>query len=199
MCDDETRRIVILAAGKLDAFTAKTAAGVIRYRKQEVVGVLDPDHAGQPLEELIGIGVGIPIVATLRELDDHKPDTLMIGVATPGGKLPRMWRTFLRQAILRRMQIVSGLHTMIGDDSELAALAEEHGVRIWDVRRAPQDLEVGMARAGSITAKTVLTVGTDCNIGKKITTIEIAKELERRGEDAVFVPTGQTGVMIGGR
>lgn len=198
MGNDETRRIVILAAGKLDAFVAKTAAGIIRYRRQEVVGVLNPEHAGQPLEQLIGTGAGIPIVATLHELDAHKPDTLIIGVATPGGKLPQCWRTFLRQAIARRMQIVSGLHTMLGDDSELSALAEEHDVRIWDVRRAPQDLDIGMARARSISAKIVLTVGSDCNIGKKITAIEIAKELQRRGEDAVFVPTGQTGVMIAG-
>ena len=193
------RRIVILAAGKLDPFSAKTAAGIIRYRRSEVLAVLAPEHAGQALEQLIGVGQGIPVIADLGELDSQNPDTLMIGVAPPGGKLPQGWRTFLRQAIERRMQIVNGLHTLIGDDPELAGLARQHGVTIWDVRRPPEDLEVGTAAAATIPARTVLTVGSDCNIGKKIAAIEIAEELTRRGQDAVFLPTGQTGVMISGR
>ncbi len=199
MSDAGKQRIVILAAGKLDAFTAKTAAGLVRYRTDEVVGVLDPEHAGQNLETLIGVGEGIPIVSTLGELDAQKPDTLIIGVATPGGHLPPAWRAFLREAIERKMQIVSGLHTMLGDDTELSSLAAEHGVRIWDVRRPPEVLEVGMARARSIPARVVLTVGSDCNLGKKIAAIEITEALKRRGQDAVFLPTGQTGVMITGR
>jgi len=193
------RRIVILAAGKLDAFTAKTAAGVIRYRRDEVVGVLDPEHTGQSLEDLLGVGRGIPIVDSLSDLDDARPDMLVIGVATPGGQLPETWRDILRQALDRGMEIVNGLHTMLGDDPELSALAAERGARIWDVRRSPERLDVGMARAKECSSRIVLTVGSDCNIGKKITAIEIARELERRGEDAIFLATGQTGVMISGR
>ena len=193
------RRIVILASGRLDAFTAKTAAGIIRYRGDEVVGVLDPEHAGQDLQDLIGVGSGIPIVSHLSDLDGADLDMLVIGVATPGGRLPEEWREVLRQAIGRGMEIVNGLHTMLGDDAELASLAAARGVRIWDVRRPPECIDVGMARAATLDANTVLTVGSDCNIGKKITAIEIAKELERRGQDAIFLPTGQTGVMISGR
>ena len=196
---EKDRRIVILAAGRLDAFTAKTAAGIIRYRGDEVVGVLDPEHAGQALQKLIGVGDGIPIVAHLSELDDTHPDMLVIGVATPGGRLPEEWHEILRQAIQRGMEIVNGLHTMLGDDTELTGLAATHGVRIWDVRRPPDCNEVGMARAASLNAKTVLTVGSDCNIGKKITALEIARELQHRGQDAMFLATGQTGVMISGR
>lgn len=199
MTAERKRRIVILAAGKLDVFTAKTAAGVIRYRSDEVVGVLDPEHRRQSLTSLIGVGDGIPIVGDLGELDSVKPDMLMIGVATPGGRVPDAWRQFIRQAIERRMEIVNGLHTMLDDDPELGPLARQHGARIWDVRRPPEDLDVGMARAKSVAAKTVLTIGSDCNLGKKIAAIEIAQELERRGQDVVFVPTGQTGVMIAGR
>ena len=199
MTSAQRRRIVILAAGQLDAFTAKTAAGIIRYRRDEVVGVLDPDHAGQSLETLIGVGNGIPIVSRLEELKSAKPDMLLIGVATPGGKLPQAWRAILCDAIERDMEIVNGLHTMLGDDAELSESARKRGVRIWDVRRPPETLDVGMARAAGIAAKTVLTVGSDCNIGKKITAIEMTHELQRRGHDAVFLPTGQTGVMITGR
>ena len=192
------RRIVILAAGRLDAFTAKTTAGIIRYRGEEVVGVLDPEHAGQPLEELIGVGKDIPIVAELSQLDDLEPDMLIIGVATPGGQLPEAWRSILCEALERGMEIVNGLHTMLADDPQLSSLAAEKDVRIWDVRRPPDQLEVGMARARSISANIVLTVGSDCNLGKKITAIEIADELRKRGQQACFLPTGQTGIMITG-
>lgn len=196
---EHTRRIVILAAGKLDSFTAKTAAGIIRYRRDEVIGVVDPEHAGQSLEDLIGVGKGIPLVAQLADLDAADPDMLVIGVATPGGRLPEAWRDILRQAAERGMEIVNGLHTMLGDDPEFSALAAKHGARIWDVRRPPDGLDVGLARAKDLAANTVLTVGSDCNLGKKITALEIDRELQRRGEDSLFLPTGQTGVMIAGR
>lgn len=199
MSTGSERRIVILAEGKLDVFSAKTAAGVIRYRGDEVVGVLDRTHAGQALERLIGVGRGIPIVAELAELDRFKPDMLLIGIAPSGGKLPDAWRNTLRQAIERGMEIVNGLHTMLNEDPELSALARQRGVRIWDVRRPPEDIPIGLARARAVPGKTVLTVGSDCNIGKKICAIEMTDECRRRGLDAVFIPTGQTGMMITGR
>ena len=199
MGDRKPRRIVILAAGRLDAFTAKTAAGVIRYRGDEVVAVLAPEHAGGDLEALLGVGSGIPIIASLTEIDDLRPDTLLIGVATPGGTLPDAWRGILAEALERKMTVLNGLHTMLADDADLAALARRHGAKILDVRRPPDDLSVGMGRAADIETHVVLTVGSDCNVGKKITAIEITRELRSRNHDAVFVPTGQTGIMIEGR
>ena len=196
---DSGRRIAILASGRLDAFTAKTAAGVIRYRHDEVVGVIDPDHAGQDLATLIGVGKGIPIVASLGELATHRPDMLLIGVATPGGALPEAWRPVLREAIEQQMEVVNGLHTFLADDPTLSDLAAQHGARLVDVRRPPEVTGVGMARARDVPSRIVLTVGSDCNVGKKIAAIEIARELARRGRDAIFLPTGQTGVMITGR
>ncbi len=195
----EERRIIILAEGELDPFTAKTAAGIIRYRRNEVIGVLDANHAGQRLEDLLGVGEGIPIVASFSELDKYQPDTLIIGVATPGGQFPKSWKKHLREAVERGMAIVSGLHTMLGDDPSLSALARKRGVPIWDVRRPPEESSVGMARARDLSGNTVLTVGTDCNIGKKICAIELSSECLRRGGNAIFLPTGQTGVMISGR
>ena len=136
---------------------------------------------------------------SLSALEKYEPDTLIIGVATPGGQLPESWMRHLREAIESGMAIVSGLHTMLGDDPSLSTLARQKGVPIWDVRRPPEQTEVGMARARKLSGNTVLTVGTDCNIGKKVCTIELNNECRRRGRDAVFLPTGQTGVMISGR
>ncbi|AWT59117.1 MAG: hypothetical protein DF168_00294 [Candidatus Moanabacter tarae] len=193
------KRIVILAEGELDPFTAKTAAGIIRYRRGEVVGILDSNHLGERLEDLLGVGEGIPIVANLSDLEKYEPDTLIIGVATPGGQFPDSWMRHLKEAIEKGMAIVSGLHTMLGDDPLLSELARRKGVPIWDVRRPPEQTEVGMAQARDLSGNTVLTVGTDCNIGKKVCTIELNNECSRRGKNTVFLPTGQTGVMISGR
>ncbi|MDA0837479.1 MAG: DUF1611 domain-containing protein [Planctomycetota bacterium] len=191
------KRIVILAEGKLDPFTAKTAAGVIRYRREEVIGVLAPSHAGRNIEEFLGTGSGVPIISSLDDVDD--PDTLIIGIATPGGVMPDEWREYLREALRRGMEIVNGLHTFLSEDPELRELAAKHSATITDVRRPPNDLKVGMGAAASIDSKIILTVGSDCNIGKKIAAIEMNNEARKRGLDSVFVPTGQTGVMIEGR
>ena len=192
-----SKRIVILAEGKLGPFTGKTAAGVIRYRHDEVLGVLAPSVAGQDLAEFIGIGSGVPIISTLDEVDN--PDTLVIGIATPGGVMPDEWREFLCEAVRRGMEIVNGLHTFLSDDAALSELAAEHSATLTDVRRPPADLKVGMGEAASIDSRVILTVGSDCNIGKKITAIEMNNEARQRGLDSVFIPTGQTGVMIEGR
>ena len=195
----ENRRIVILTDGRLDPFAAKTAAGILRYRRDEVVGVLDSLHAGKRLEDLLGVGEGVPIVGSLSELEKDRPDTLIIGFATPGGQFPANFREHLIEALEHGLSIVSGLHTMLNDDPSLSALAREKGVTIWDVRRPPEEGPVGSARARDLAVKTVLTVGTDCNIGKKVCAIELREECRSRGAAAAFLPTGQTGVMITGR
>ena len=195
----ERRRIVILTDGGLDPFTAKTATGILRYRRDEVVGVLDPFHAGKRLEVLLGMGEGIPIVGSLSELEKYNPDTLIIGFANPGGQFPANLRRHLIEALERGLSIVNGLHTMLNDDPSLAALARKRGVPIWDVRRPPEEGPVGSAHARELEAKVVLTVGTDCNLGKKVCAIELREECRSRGAAAVFLPTGQTGVMITGR
>ncbi len=102
-------------------------------------------------------------------------------------------------AIEHGLEIWSGLHTFIADVPELAALAASHGVAIRDLRRPPASLDVSRGRVRSIDATIVLTVGTDCNIGKMTTQLQILDALRDRGIRTAFAATGQTGILIEGR
>ncbi len=193
------RRFVILTEGNTHPTPGKTAAGVVRYRGDEVVALIDSTQAGGDTEALLGVGKGIPIVASLEEALPLQPDTLLIGISPAGGQLPPSWRAIILQAIAHGLHVVAGLHVFLGDDPELAASAREHGVEIVDLRRVPEDLTVNKCRAQELDCFRVHTVGTDCNIGKKVVALEITKAMQRQGLDAVFVATGQTGIMISGR
>jgi uncharacterized NAD-dependent epimerase/dehydratase family protein len=191
-------RLLLLTEGQLNIYDAKMAVALIRYRREEAVAVLDSTQAGEPLEEIIGIGRGIPIVATVAEGLRYKPTALVIGIAPAGGGLPGAWRATIREAIEAGLGIISGLHTFLGDDPEFASLAERHGVEIWDVRRVPEDIPVASLKAAQVSALRVLTVGSDCCSGKMVTAIELTRGARERGWDAEFAATGQIGIVVGG-
>ncbi len=195
----QKRRFVILTEGNTHPTPGKTAAGVVRYRPDEVVALIDSTQAGGDTEKLLGVGKGIPIVASLEEAMSLRPDTLLIGISPAGGQLPPSWRAIILQAIDCGLHVVAGLHVFLNDDPELVARARERGVSLVDVRSVPPDLTVNQCRAVEQPCFRVHTVGTDCNIGKKIVALEVARALCERGLDAVFVATGQTGIMISGR
>jgi len=115
--------MVILTEGHLGTFSSKTANSLIRYRADETVAVLDSHHAGKPLEDLLEIGRGIPIVASIKAAMGYNPTSLVIGIATPGGVLPDEWREVIKEAITSGMEIVNGLHTFLSDDDEFKTLA----------------------------------------------------------------------------
>ena len=190
--------MVILTEGRLGTFSSKTAASLIRYRPEETVAVLDSAYAGRNLEGLLEVGEGIPVVATLREAMAYGPTSLVIGIATPGGVLPDEWRAVIHEAIENGLEVVNGLHTFLNEDQEFARHADEKGVRLWDVRQPPDDLDVGRHQVHEIPNLRVLTVGADSSIGKKIAAIEIDRAARHAGWDAEFVATGQTGIMIAG-
>ncbi|MGZ3682026.1 MAG: DUF1611 domain-containing protein [Ktedonobacterales bacterium] len=198
------RRIAILAEGRFTWQGAKTAVGVIRYSQDTVVAVIDSTHAGQDAGAVLGDphgpGEGIPIVASVADTLVYTPDTLLIGIAPIGGRLPDAWRGEVVSAITSGLNIVSGLHYFLGDDPELSAMAREHNATIWDVRRPPEALamRIGEGKPHRPGSHVVYFCGTDCNVGKMTAAIEIEREAQRRGLDSVFAATGQTGIMIAG-
>ncbi len=199
------RRIAILAEGRFSWQGAKTAVGVIRYSPDTVVAVIDSTHAGQDagaaLGDPNGPGKGIPVVASVADTLAYTPDTLLIGIAPIGGRLPDAWRGEVVRAITSGLNIVSGLHYFLDDDPELAALARQHNVTIWEVRRPPDALamRIGEGKPHRPGSHVVYFCGTDCNVGKMTAAIEIEREAKRRGLDSAFAATGQTGIMIAGR
>jgi uncharacterized NAD-dependent epimerase/dehydratase family protein len=194
-----TPRYLILADGAFGPFTSKTAVGCIRFTPEQVVGVLDATNAGRTVEEVLGFGGAIPVVASVAAGLSMQPNVLLIGIAPSGGKLPDAWRPILRAALEAKLHIWSGLHFFIGDDAEFAALAREHGVNILDVRKPPADLPVSSGRVREVAATVILTVGSDCNIGKMTTQLAVRESLKARGVRVAFAGTGQTGIFIDGK
>jgi uncharacterized NAD-dependent epimerase/dehydratase family protein len=194
------RRIAILAEGAFEWHYGKTATGVIRYGKDQVVAVIDSTKAGQDVSHALdaSIGVGIPVVRDINEALKYHPDTLLIGIAPMGGALPPEWRWQLLTAIEAGLDIISGLHFFLSDDEELRSAAEKRGVTIWDVRRPPAKNRVAQFTPHRPGSHTILIVGSDCATGKMTTALELDIEARRRGLSSVFVATGQTGIMISG-
>jgi uncharacterized NAD-dependent epimerase/dehydratase family protein len=189
------RRIVILTDGRTNPVNAKTASCVIRYKADEVVALLDSTQAGKTSQELLGIGGAIPVVANLA--DAPRANTLLIGIAPSGGKLPPAWRITLLEAIERGMNLVSGLHDYLSHDTEIAAAAAKRGVDIHDVRKN-SERDVANRKDLREDCLRIHTVGQDCSVGKMLASVEITLGLKNRGCDAKFVATGQTGIMIEG-
>ncbi len=196
-----TPRYLILADGAFGPFTSKTANGCIRFTPEQVVAVLDAAQQGRTAQDVLGYGGAIPVVGSVAAGMALQPNILLIGIAPSGGQLPAEWRPILRAALESGLHIWSGLHAFIGDDAEFAALAAQHGVEILDVRKPPATLPVSSGRVREISAETtvVLTVGSDCNIGKMTTQLAVRAALRDMGYAVAFVGTGQTGIFIDGK
>lgn len=187
------RRYVILAEGRLGE--AKTAHGVLRYGRDEVVAVLDSTLAGQTVagampDLLPDPGRDAPIVATLEEALAYGPTSILVGVAPAGGRLPGEWMETLREASGAGLEIVGGLHQRLGP--------EFPGARVWDVREPPSRVPIFSGEGFAVEPKVALTVGTDAAIGKMTATLEVEREARRAGISTAFVPTGQTGIIVAG-
>ena len=191
-------RHLILADGDFHPLLSKTANSVIRYQPDRVVAVLDRSRAGQTVQDVLGYGGPIPVVASMAEGLALGADSVLIGIAPIGGGLPDTWHAWLLEALRAGCTIVNGLHTFLADDAELAEAARTHGGRIEDLRRPPRDLPVASGRAKALEPLVVLTVGTDCNVGKMTAQLQLVRGLNERGLRTRFVATGQTGIMIEG-
>ncbi|HVU77900.1 MAG TPA: DUF1611 domain-containing protein [Gaiellaceae bacterium] len=186
------RRLLILAEGRSgDPHHGKTGRGVMRYRPDDVVAVLDSESGASEHE-------GFPLVRTVDEAMRYEPTTALVGVATAGGRFPPAWRELIRACIDAGLDIENGLHEFLSNDPEMATLAAERGVELRDLRKAPAGLNVPTGENLAHDALSVLLVGSDCAIGKMTVALELDREARRRGVRSEFVPTGQTGIAIAG-
>jgi uncharacterized NAD-dependent epimerase/dehydratase family protein len=186
------RRVLLLAEGRSgDPHFGKTALGVLRYRPEQVVALVDSQRAGETQN-------GKPIVADVDDALCFDPTVALVGVATQGGRFPPAWRELLKSCIAKGLDLENGLHEFLSNDEELSVLAERHGVELRDLRRAPPGLNVPTGDNLTHPAHVVVTVGSDCAIGKMTVALELDAEARRRGVASEFVPTGQTGIAIAG-
>jgi uncharacterized NAD-dependent epimerase/dehydratase family protein len=171
-----------------DAPLAKTAFGLRDWAPQYCVG----EYALPGTR----ITTGLPSL-TPAQAHARGARSLVIGVASPGGAIAPNWIAALIEAMETGLDLVSGMHTRLEDEPRLADTARRLQRRLINVRVPPSGLTVGTGRKRS--GKRLLTVGTDCALGKKYTALVLAREFSKRGVAAEFRATGQTGIMIAGR
>ena len=191
----EKERILILTEGLSTPLSAKTATGILRYKSNQVVGLIDSTQSGKTAGELLEVGGDTPIFASI----DKAPaaDVLVVGIAPAGGDLPKPLRRAICQAIERGMRVESGMHFPISDDPEFSSLARKTGSTLVDLRK---NNERTVARYDSFNPNCLRlhTVGNDCCVGKMVVSVELARGLSEAGCDTKFVATGQTGMMLEG-
>lgn len=170
-----------------DQLAAKTAAGVAYWRPDWCIGQFRlPDcHAD----------LGLPDM-TLEEAQQAGVKTLVLGVANRGGVISESWIAVLDEALDRGFDIASGLHNKVADIPAIADKAAALGRQIFDVRHPTRSFEVASGKKRS--GKRLLTVGTDCSVGKMYASLALEKEMRARGMSADFRATGQTGILIAG-
>jgi uncharacterized NAD-dependent epimerase/dehydratase family protein len=187
----EKRYLILAEEFSHDPHYAKTARGVMRYRRDDVVAMLDSKRAGESED-------GVPIIGTVDDALAFEPNTALVGVVTQGGRFPGDWQELLKSCVSHGLDLENGLHVRLRDIPGLTELAAEHGAELRDLREPPPDLSTATGENLEVDATIVLTVGSDCAIGKMTAICELDLEARRRGLKSVFVPTGQTGVAIAG-
>jgi uncharacterized NAD-dependent epimerase/dehydratase family protein len=190
-----TQRLVILTEGHTNPLSAKTATCVLRYGRSPTVALLDSQQLGKTAQQLLGVGGDVPIVGRLE--DARGANTLMIGIAPTGGRIPGNWRSTILQAINSGMTVISGLHEFLCDDKEFSAAATHVGATLIDVRKN-SERDVAQRKNIREACLRIHTVGQDCSVGKMLVAVELTRALQAQGHNAKFVATGQTGIMIEG-
>ncbi|HEY0335678.1 MAG TPA: DUF1611 domain-containing protein [Stenotrophomonas sp.] len=167
---------------------AKTALGLRDWAGDLCVGEFACDGAQ--------VSTGLPFL-TPAQAQAKGARALVIGVANPGGRIPTGWLPPMLQALEAGLDLIGGMHARLADIAPLRAAASVYGRRLIDVRQPPAGLPV--ANGHKRTGKRLLTIGTDCALGKKYTALALARAFRARGLEADFRASGQTGILIAGQ
>lgn len=178
---------LIFVGDEAEKTHVKTGLGLAHWRPELCTGQYRLSGSG--------VDLGLPEM-TPAEASAAGAKTMIWGVAGVGGTIPEHWVATLFEAVDAGLDICAGTHSALSEVPGLAEAAASKGVSLIDVRSPPPDLPVGTGARRS--GKRLLTMGTDCVVGKKFTALSLAKEMQDRGWKADFRATGQTGIMIAG-
>ncbi len=181
------RPYLLFLGDTVEASYAKTAFGLRDWVPEQCVGEFACEGGT--------VTTGLPFL-TPAQAYDKGARGLVIGVANSGGFIPDSWIPALVEALASGLDIVSGMHTRLADVPALKAAAERHGRKLIDVRQPPAGIPIALGRKRS--GKRLLTIGTDCALGKKYTALALTRAFVRRGMAVDFRATGQTGILIAG-
>lgn len=168
--------------------------GVLRYSPNPIVCVIDSQTAGKDAKDVAGVPRACPVVASIEEALALGAEVLVLGIAPPGGLIPKAWYPVIDRSVELGLSIVNGLHDLVGPRFRDL----QCGQWIWDIRIEPEGLKPGTGAAADLANKRLLLIGTDMSIGKMTAGLEIYREARERGVSAEFVATGQIGITITG-
>ncbi|MCU0392872.1 MAG: DUF1611 domain-containing protein [Thermoflexibacter sp.] len=196
-------KAIVLTNGLLSSTNAKTAHGLIRESERfEIVGIVDEAYAGRDAGEVLDGKIRhIPVFADVWQALVTKPSYCIVGVATVGGIFPDNMIDSIRIAIKNHLSIVNGLHDYLSERPDIQALADEHEVKLIDIRKPKKfkDLHFWQNKIGQVASPIVAVLGMDCAMGKRTTTRMLVSACQQAGINAQMIYTGQTGWLQGGK
>ena len=171
-----------------DELAAKTAHGIVDWRPEWCVGQL----------RLPGCRADCGIAElSIADAVAKGARTMVVGVVNAGGVLPPQWIDIIVAALEAGLDVATGLHRRLSSVQAIATAAERHGRKLFDVRFS--DMQFATGSGVKRSGLRLLSVGTDCSVGKKYTALAIEREMTGQGFKAEFRATGQTGILIAGR
>ena len=197
---------VILTAGLYNSNAGKTAHGLVRgTERYNILGVIDGKDVGKDAGSILdGQHRGIPIFASLEAFiqeTSQKPDFAIIGIASPGGKIPEEMYPVLKLALTKGISLVSGLHEFLSEMPEFLSYSEKQGAQLIDVRKPKhrKDLHFWTGEIKQVTCPKIAIMGVDCAVGKRTTARFLTEAARKASLTAEMIYTGQTGWLQGNR
>lgn len=202
-------KALVYCEGAFNTPNGKTAHGLVRFTERyEIVGVIDSNYAGKDAGKVLdgrnnGISIFTSLESAIKELKESgsMPQTLIVGLAPDGGRLPITAKASLEKALRLGWNIDSGLHDFIGNDKKLMAIAKENDCRVRDVRKTPDrdTLHFFSGAIEKVDCLKLAVLGTDSAIGKRTTAWLIVNGFRKHNYSAQMIGTGQTAWMQGAK
>jgi len=188
------QKLAIYMEGAVLGYGGKMGFGILRYSPNPIVCVIDSQTAGRDIKDAGSVPRSCPIVATVEEAVDLGAQVLVLGIAPPGGLIPRPWFAVIDRSVDLGLSVINGLHDLLGPRYD----GLRQGQWIWDIRVEPEGLKPGTGAAAGLNNRRLLLIGTDMAIGKMTAGLEIYRVARERGVRTEFVATGQIGITITG-
>ncbi len=193
-----SHKIAVYMEGHIDSDYGKMGSGVVRYLTNTIVGVIDKNLAGKPIQDYMATTKDIPILGSLSEAISKGAEVLILGIAPSGGRIPESWNPVIEEALKAGLSIVNGLHDLLSHKWQ-DSIQNPQEQWIWDVR-IPQFIpKIATAKAAALTNKRILFVGTDMAAGKMTAGLELYSYYIENNENIGFVATGQIGITVTGK
>lgn len=197
---------LVYSENELGQIDGKVANGLVRHSgKYTIVGVVDSSKNGLDAGEYLdGVKNGIPVFSSLDDAIgslETIPDCFIYGIAPLESFLNKEQRKVIIQAMKMGMDIINGLPEFFSEDKEFIKNASKYGIRINDIRKPParKDLHIYSGRIRYVKTPIITVFGTDCAVGKRTTAVKLVESLTLLGVNAVFISTGQTGLLQGSK